>query len=324
MLTILKPGLMTTIQDLGRFGYQRYGVITSGSMDPVAHRLANLLVGNDENLPTLEMTMIGPHVRFEQNAVIALCGGDLSPRIDGEAVKLWTPIRIKKGEVLSAQSAKTGCRMYLAIQGGIKIPEVMGSTSTYLRAGFGGYKGRMLRSGDQIEFLYHDNSENNDFYDYKQKEWMVSTDFYHKALSNYRIRVMKGRQYELFNQRSQNAFFQEEFIVSNQSDRMGFRLTGPTLELEEAKETISEAVTYGSIQVPANGSPIILLADRQTIGGYPKIAQIASVDYSVIAQRKPGESITFEEISHKDAQRLLLEQEEKIQIAKQGIQLKFQ
>ncbi|WP_050614926.1 5-oxoprolinase subunit C family protein [Bacillus testis] len=318
MLTILKPGLMTTIQDLGRYGYQKYGIIVSGAMDPLAHRIANLLVQNEENASTIEITLVGPRIRFEKETIIALSGGDLSPSINAEPVKIWAPLHIKSGDILDFGKAKTGCRMYLAIQGGLNTPAVLDSTSTYLRAGIGGFHGRKLKSGDQINYPYINNSEyKNNFAD----DWSVSSDL--KAQSTNRIRVMKGRQYDLFQKESQHAFFTDSFNISNQSDRMGYRLNGSILSLKENKELISEGVSYGSIQVPSDGNPIILLADRQTIGGYPKIAQIASVDFSVIAQKRPGEKVYFEEISHEEAQRLYWDQEEMLHYARKGIQSKY-
>ncbi len=318
MLTILKAGLMTTIQDLGRYGYQKYGIIVSGAMDPLAHRIANLLVGNEESAPAIEITLSGPRIRFDKEAVIALSGGDLSPSVNGVSVKSYTPIWIKAGDVLDFGEAISGCRTYLAIQGGIDVPTVLDSTSTYLRAGIGGFYGRMLKAGDRIGFLHNDISEYTINF---TGGWSISQEL--KVKPTDRIRVTKGRQYDLFRKESRNAFFKEPFKISNQSDRMGYRLNGPKLLLKENKELISEAVSHGSIQVPSDGNPIILLADRQTIGGYPKIAQIASVDLSVAAQKRPGEEVFFEELSNEEAESLYLEQEEILRFTKQGIQLKY-
>jgi len=323
MITILKPGLMTTLQDLGRNGHQRYGVITSGVMDSTAHRLANLLVGNDENEPTIEITLYGPVIRFEKDTLIALCGGDLSANINGSFVKMWRPLYVRKGEVLEFGEVKAGCRTYLAVHGGYAIKEVLGSKSTYLRAKFGGVEGRILQTGDQIGINKSEKSELN-IGCVCNSTWNISTYFFQRNVEKKVIRVMRGRQYDSFKEESIRHFFSQPFIVSRHSDRMGYRLNGPVLELKRKKEMISEAVSYGTIQVPADGNPIILLADRQTIGGYPKIAQMATVDFSIIAQTRPGETVYFQEISHEEAQRLMIIQEEEIHYIKQGIGLKYQ
>ena len=314
---------MTTLQDLGRYGHQKYGVITSGVMDPIAHRMANLLVGNNENEPTIEITLCGPVIRFEKDTIIALCGGDLSANINGSFVKMWRPLYVRKGEVLEFGEVKAGCRTYLAVHGGYAIKEVLGSKSTYLRAKFGGFEGRLLQAEDQIEINKSEKSEY--IIDCIQNSaWNISTNFFQRTVKNKIIRVIRGRQYDSFKEESIRHFFNQPFIVSHHSDRMGYRLNGPILELKRKKEMISEAVSYGSIQVPADGNPIILLADRQTIGGYPKIGQMATVDFSIIAQTRPGETIYFQEISHEEAQRLMIIQEEEIHYIKQGIGLKYQ
>ncbi len=151
MIEVQKPGLLTNVQDLGRIGYQKYGVIASGVMDLLAHRIANLLVGNSEIEATLELTLLGPELEFQHDHLIAICGGDLTAKINGQPIKTWRPIIVKKGSVLSFKGTKTGCRAYLAIAGGLKVDEVMGSQSTYLRAGIGGFNGRALQKGDQLE-----------------------------------------------------------------------------------------------------------------------------------------------------------------------------
>lgn len=329
MITIRKPGLLSSIQDLGRYGYQKYGVITSGAMDPIAHRIANLLVGNPENTPTIEMTWIGPVIQFDQDSLIAICGGDLSPTIQNTPIPLWKTIFIKKGTVIHFGTARSGCRAYLAVAGGYSIPQVMNSTSTYLRANIGGFHGRALIAGDHLSFntpselsikmmkqlkLHLGNQP------YVVMKWSAASDLNYNNLT---IRVIKGRHYFLFSKDSQEQFFSKPFVITAQSDRMGYRLKGPILTLSKAKEMLSEAVAYGTIQVPADGNPIILLADRQTTGGYPKIGQIASVDFSLIAQAKPGDQVYFTEISLEEAQRLYLKREWNIKLLKLGIAATF-
>ena len=329
MITIHKPGLLSSIQDLGRYGFQKYGVIVSGAMDSFAHRIANLLVGNLENTPTLEMTWIGPVIQFDQDSLISVCGGNLSPTIQNIPVPLWRAVFIKKGTVIHFGTARTGCRAYLAVAGGFSIPKVMNSASTYLRAHIGGFHGRALITGDQLVFgspsklsvkmmkeLRHHLGNRT----YAEMNWSSASD------QNYNqpiIRVIKGRHYSLFSKDSQEQFFSEPYVITAQSDRMGYRLQGPTPTLSESQEMLSEAVAFGTIQVPADGNPIILLADRQTTGGYPKIGQIASVDFSLIAQAKPGDQVYFTAISHEEAQRLYLEREFNIKLLKLGIAAKF-
>lgn len=321
MLKILKGGLQTSVQDLGRIGFQKYGVIASGVMDPFAHRLANLLVGNDERFATLEISLVGPKIQFTEDTLIALCGGDLSPKMDGTAIKMWRMLVVKKDSTLTFGEPRVGARCYLAVAGGIKVEELMGSRSTYLRAGIGGFQGRSLAKGDEIHSdemtplqvkALNRNSES-------EFDWLVPPVRYFEEPI---IRMIKGKQFELFNDSSKEQVFTEAFTVSGNSDRMGYRLEGPNLSLENPTELISEAVAFGSVQVPIDGNPIILMADRQTTGGYPKIGQVASVDLPLIAQLKQGQSLRFKEISLADAQQRLIEQEQHIREIKASIQLK--
>ena len=318
MITVIKPGLLTTIQDLGRYGYQRFGVLVNGAMDTYSHRIANLLVGNTESKPTMEVTLIGPHLRFEADTMIAIGGADLTPAIDGTPIQLWRPYTIKHGQELTFGEAKSGCRAYVAIAGGWFVPPVMNSASTYLRCKLGGFRGRPLQKGDQLKY----NSPASLFTSKLDTNWTLSSELLPRFHDNVVIQVMKGCQFKMFSKDSQRHLFENAFEVTPHSDRMGYRLKGPQLELVQTSEMLSEAVSYGTIQVPPDGNPIILLADRQTTGGYPKIAQIASVDFSKIAQVKPSDEIRFKEISHGEAQQQFLEMERKIHYVKQGIMLK--
>ncbi|TWT04437.1 biotin-dependent carboxyltransferase family protein [Planococcus sp. CPCC 101016] len=323
MLKILKSGLQTTVQDLGRTGFQKYGVIASGVMDPFAHRLANLLVGNKEQAATIEITLVGPVIKFTEDAIIALCGGDLSPRIDDKAVGMWRMLVVGKGSTLTFGEPRMGARCYLSIAGGVDIPEVMGSRSTYLRAGIGGFQGRALEKGDEVpagqinkqQKKIMQKSTENEF------DWLLPPARYFEEPV---IRMMPGRQFDLFDDNSRQRIFNEPFTVSPNSDRMGYRLEGTGLFLKTPKELISEAVSFGSVQVPADGNPIVLLADRQTTGGYPKIGQVASVDLPLISQLKQGQQLRFKEISLEDAQQRLIEQEQAIRQMKAAIQLKWE
>ncbi|MFG6497071.1 biotin-dependent carboxyltransferase family protein [Fictibacillus sp. UD] len=332
MIKITKPGLLTSVQDLGRYGYQKYGVITSGVMDTTAHRIANLLVGNDEKEATLELTLLGPDMEFSEDTLISICGGNLSPSINGKSVKLWRSVLVKAGSKLKFGGCKTGCRAYLAVAGGFDVPEVMNSKSTYIRAGIGGHNGKALQNDDELPVGKHSElsrqisgvlAEEVKENLFAEMQWTISSDFIVSSVSKPNVRVMKGRQYDWFSTDSQMKLFTEHFEVTSQSDRMGYRLKGPELSLQNEQEMLSEAVSFGTIQVPSEGNPIVLLADRQTTGGYPKIGQIATVDLSIMAQLKPGDKVQFVEVSHEVAQQLYLDREKKLHQLKQGIALKI-
>ena len=332
MLQINKDGLQTTVQDLGRSGFQKYGVIVSGVMDPFAHRLANVLVGNSESDPTIEITLMGPQLTFLEDGLFALTGGDLSPLLNGDPIKMWRPIFAKKGCKLTFGKPLSGCRTYLAVAGGISVSEVMASKSTYLRAGIGGFNGRTLKKGDVVKI--GESSHNiKPFIDnlareatdssFIQLDWTLMTQAIPKYQDESIVRVTEGRQAKLFDEKSKNAFYNDAFQVSSDSDRMGYRLKGQQLALKDAKELVSEGVAFGSIQVPPDGQPIILMADRQTTGGYPKIGQVTSVDLPKVSQLKPGESIRFEKISLEESQQLLLDERRLIAQLTKSISLKF-
>lgn len=331
-ITILRPGLLTSVQDLGRFGYQKYGVITSGGMDTFALRLANLLVGNPEGEAVLEITLLGPKLLVQQDMLLAITGADLSARIGGEALPLWRPIHVKKGSIISFGACRSGCRAYLAVAGGFALPAVMASKSTYLRAGIGGYQGRALAADDELVIgevpeksraLLARLAEKAGGAIFAAAEWGISHEslrFYDERLA---VRVMRGRHFNLFAPKSRQAFFEQTFTITPQSDRMGYRLSGSDLQLAQPEEFLSEAVAHGTIQVPPDGNPIILMADRQTTGGYARIAQVATVDLPVVAQCKPKERIRFREVSLAEAEELYLAREQTIQEIKMGIELKL-
>jgi len=313
-IQVVKPGALSTLQDLGRFGYQRYGVIVDGAMDEWAHRVANLLVGNRETEATLEITLIGPSLAFDESAVIAICGADLSPRIGDRDVPMDRPIRLRAGAVLEFGRRRAGCRAYLAVQGGYAVMPVMGSKSTYLRGGFGGFEGRALRKGDTIAIgAATDDSLARAIRDDDALFVASATPSIARTRSTgaeiQSVRVVRGPQWPLFADAAQHAFTAAEFVLTPSSDRMGYRLEGAKLATREPIEMISEGVSFGTIQVPSDGNPIILMADCQTTGGYPKIAQAASVDLPLLAQMMPGERMRFELIPVDVAQQLYLERE---------------
>jgi antagonist of KipI len=329
---VIRPGLLTSVQDAGRYGFQKHGVIVSGAMDPFAQRIANLLVGNEGTVATLEMTLKGPTLEFQEDALISLCGGNLSPTVGGVSVPLWKPIYMKKGSVLDFGHCRSGTRAYLAIAGGWSVPTVMDSRSTYLRAGIGGYLGRGLQAGDELAdgeptrlgvLIANRLSNQSDVTAFAAADWGVTHELIPSYSGEPTIRAMRGNQFDWFTAESRHSFFTEPYRVTPQSDRMGYRLDGPLLELTEQTELISEAVAFGTVQVPSEGKPIVLLADRQTTGGYPKIAQIATVDLPLMAQTKPGDFIRFTEISREEAEWLLLVRESEIRQLKTGIMLKY-
>lgn len=325
-IEIVQQGFLATIQDLGRYGSQKYGVIVGGAMDTLAVRIANMLVGNEETEATIEVTMYGTELKFNQSQLVAITGGDLEPLINGKDVPMWRPIYIEKGQVLTFKSPRRGFRAYIAFAGGIDVPEVMGSRSTYIRGKIGGYMGRELQKGDLLTSKKV-SSRNEDFIKQMKQlnsfcSWSVHySTFYtfHKAQT---IRILKGAEYDRFDEASQQALLNNSYMVTVHADRMGYQLEGVKLALSETFELLSEGVTYGTIQVPSNGQPIILMADRQTTGGYPKIGQVVSVDLPRLAQLQPGSEINFEVVTICEAENLLMQQETDLHELKMGIQFK--
>ncbi|SAK90725.1 urea amidolyase-like protein [Caballeronia hypogeia] len=303
-IEVVKPGALTTLQDLGRRGFQKLGVPVNGVMDERSHRLANALVGNVQSQGTLEVTLMGPTLRFTVDAVIAVTGADLDAKLNGEPLPRDRATAVSAGSELAFGKRRSGVRAYIAVRGGFNVDPVMGSASLFARGGYGGFAGRALAKGDVIRL--------ND----ASKARTANIDGNLAALdrdvladAEAPIRVIAGREWERFDAASQSAFQHEPFRMTPQSDRMGFRLEGPKLALTQACQMESEALGFGAIQVPADGNPIVLMADRQTTGGYPKIAQVCAVDLPRLAQKMPGESIRFSVIGIDEAQRLLLAQQ---------------
>ncbi|MGC4378510.1 biotin-dependent carboxyltransferase family protein [Fictibacillus sp. Mic-4] len=323
-IEILQSGLSTTIQDSGRTGYQKHGVVVGGAMDPFALRMGNLLVGNEEGAAVIEATLIGPKLLFHEDHLIAISGGDLSPKINGKPVLSWRPVWVKAGSVLAFGHAKKGCRAYVAIAGGIDVPIVMGSRSTYVRAKLGGLEGRALKTGDRLPI----GKTSVDCFSLDKKgdapfstaNWSIGENAI-PSYDNRSVRTIGGPEFKDFTEESRTRFFEDEFQIAPQSDRMGYRLSGPDLQLKKPKEQVSEAVSAGTIQVPPGGSPIILLADRQTTGGYPKIGYVATIDLPILAQKKPGDTLRFQNTTVKEAHYALLLRERAINQLKCSIEL---
>lgn len=324
---VLHPGLLTTIQDIGRYGSQKFGIIVSGAMDSYSLRLANLLVGNDQGEGALEITWFGTSLKFKQDQLIAITGGDLTASLNGDKAPLWRPILARKGSILTFKSGSKGARAYIAFAGGIAVPERMGSKSTYLHAGIGGFRGRALQKEDAFECGKMNEISQSLFFKLKNMpkhfNWSINYSKLIYLQQRQTIRVLKGTEFERFDAKSKQLFFKESYRLTTQSDRMGSQLEGATLSLAEDFELLSEGVTYGTIQVPTNGQPTILMADRQTTGGYPKIGQVISADLPSLAQLQPNAIIHFKEASLDEAESEFLKNEQMINDIKMGIHFKL-
>ena len=299
-ITVLNPGLMTTVQDQGRIGYQQFGVSVSGVMDPRSAALANILVGNDEKEAVLECTMMGPHLQFNQANCIAITGGDLMPTLDGKPIPNYTAVKVEAGQVLKFTMPKSGCRAFIAFAGGLDIPEVMGSRSTYMKAKIGGVEGRKLAKDDVIGFRAPKAELKNMNFRSMASEFV--------ARKEYTVRVVLGPQDDYFTDAGIQTFLSEVYSVTAEFDRMGCRLEGAVIQHKEGGDIISDGIAFGAIQVPSSGQPIIMLGDRQTTGGYTKIANVISADFRILAQLKQGDKVRFEKVSVKAAQDALLTQ----------------
>lgn len=319
-LSVETPGLLSTIQDLGRSGYQHLGVGPGGALDEVSHRIANRIVGNPASSSTLEMTLSGPTLRFDDDTLIALCGGDLSATIGDQPLPTWRPVFIRAGVCLRFGKAVQGARAYLAVGGGFQIPPVMGSVSTHLAGHFGGFQGRPLRKGDRLDLgpgpegLYP--SLRRRFQGgtapFLGSDWFSSAarelDFTRPAT----LGLIPGPQWAMMTTTSREALLASTFRVGSQSSRMALHVEGATLALDTELEMISSGVATGTLQLPPDGRPLLLLADRQTTGGYPRLGELASVDLPVAAQLRPGEALRFERTDVESAQRLLLQRKARL------------
>ena len=310
VIEVLEPGLLTTIQDIGRFGYLRHGVPVSGAMDPVALRLANLLVGNAEGEGCLEVTLSGPRLRFRSSAVIAVTGADLSPRINGSPIATWGSAAVQHGDELSFGGQESGTRAYIAVAGGLDVPVVMGSKSTFMKAGIGGFEGRALKTGDMLVARLPYAST-------VTPEKRIPRSLVPDYDTSLPVRVILGPQNERFTEAGLGVFLGEAFTVSAQSDRMGYRLQGPKVEHVSGPDIISDGIPFGGVQVSGDGQPIVLMADRGTSGGYTKPATVISSDIGKVAQRMPGDEIRFQSVTLEEAHRALAEQESGIRNVKE-------
>ncbi len=308
-LTVLRPGLLTTVQDLGRWGSQALGVPVSGAMDSFSHRLANALVGNAAAAATLEVTLLGPELRAERPLIAAVAGAEFTLTVDGRPVPHQAPFAIASGAVLRFGARHRGSRAYLAVAGGVDTPLVLGSRSTHLVSAMGGLDGRALISGDVLPVAAGEPAGLP-----REGRPLVRT----ATPSRPRLRVLLGPQDAWFSRPAIETLLREEFRVSTRSNRMGFRLDGPSLAALRQDEPLSEPVPFGALQVPAGGAPILLMADRQTAGGYPKIATVITADLPLAGQLGPGDVLTFTACTRAEARAALIARERELLRAMPG------
>ena len=298
-IRIVNGGFMTTIQDLGRYGYQETGMSVSCVMDTRSACLANLLAGNDVDEAVIEVTMMGPTIRFLTDNIIAVTGGDLGAKLDGLAMPSYRAVHVNAGQTLSFAGMVSGSRAYIAFAGGLDIPVVMGSRSTNLKSRIGGFQGRKLGAGDEIGFR-------------APAEWLPNMAERRLAPDDFSarectLRVVMGPQDDCFTEKGIDTFLNSTYKISNEYDRMGCRMEGEIIEHKAGGDIITDGISFGAVQVPSHGNPIVMMADHQTTGGYTKIANVISVDLPKLAQCMPGARIHFEKVSIEEAQRLYCE-----------------
>ena len=292
------PGVLTTIQDEGRYGYEQFGMSPAGPMDLRAFRTANILVGNPWGESALEATVLGPVLCFDQDNVIALTGADMGPALNGWPCPMYQAVAVKAGDLLTLGAAKTGCRTYIAFAGGLDVPQVMGSRATALQNKVGGFQGRKLAKGDRIGFRAPNPA----------LALPRTAPAPAPAGREVTIRVILGPQEDSFTEDGLNTFLSQPYTVSKDFDRMGCRLEGAQIAHKTDGNIISDGMVTGAIQVPTSGLPIIMLAERQTVGGYTKIAAVISADLPLVGQRKAGDMIRFQAVGVEDAHRLWREE----------------
>lgn len=290
---VLSAGLLTTVQDLGRWGYQGKGMPVAGAMDPQALKIGNILVGNDPDEAAFEITLMGPTLAVvEGEGLIAVTGAEINFTINDIKAPLWQSVKVQAGDTIALSAPKGhGCRAYLCVSGSLDVPIVMGSKSTYLRAGVGGFNGRALKAGDRISTG-----------PLKPLTWLSVGLACPERLRPKRelelpLRVVLGPQDDAFTEKGLKTFLESEYTITNEADRMGYRLEGPVIEHKAGADIISDAIPLGAVQIPGHGKPICMLADRQTTGGYTKIAVLSTPDIAVLAQRIPGQTVRFKAIS---------------------------
>jgi antagonist of KipI len=315
-ILFLTNSILTTVQDLGRAGYRDAGINPSGVMDRTAARLINILLANDEHEAVLEIHFPGPKILFEDNASIALGGADFAARLDGQSIQNWATVAVRKGQVLSFSEKVNANRLYLAVKGGFRIKTWLGSRSTNLKAQRGGFEGRPLRKNDRLRFNLKQNRVG------AAQELKISPYFVPKYSAFPEIRLIPGREFDFLTPLSSEELSRQSFQITGNSDRMGFRLRGEPLYLLEDREMLSSAVTFGTLQLLPSGQIIILMADHQTTGGYPRIGNVVSVDLSLVAQLGVNNRIRFETISLAEAEDLALNFERDLRFLSCGVKFR--
>lgn len=311
---VLKPGLFTTVQDVGRYGSLKYGVPISGAMDTFSHVVANLLIANNPDDTCLEMTLIGPELQASKRTQVAITGGAISPKVNGQKVPMWQTLEVQEDDVISFGKMESGCRAYVSIRGGIKTPLVLGSRSTYVRGGFGGIDGRQLKTGDMIECF--DKSLIG-------VECSMPEELVPQYTGKFTVNVILGPQVHMFTEKGVSTFLSNPYKVSLEADRMGYRLEGSKIEHRAKADIVSDALLPGAVQVPKNGKPIVIMRDAQTTGGYPKIAVTTTPDVSLLGQAKPNNVIEFSKITISQAHKKLLKYHKLLNNLSQALQKRF-
>jgi len=317
-VVVRSAGFVTSVQDLGRTGYRQFGVSPGGALDTYALRVANALVGNKENAAGLEATLGTLRLRFDNRRLVAWCGGAFSVRIGDLELPPGHAGRVAEDVELAVTAPDAGGRAWLAISGGIDVPPVLGSRSTDLRGSFGGFEGRALRDGDSLPLFMEPGLQTTAPW---ASEWSAPAPWTTIPKENAILRIIRGADWDRFTSGAQRSLVTSAFTVTPDSDRMGVRLQGMELQRIEPGDLLSEAVAPGTLQVPPNGQPILLLGDCQTIGGYPKIAHVITVDLSIAAQLRPGDRVRFQEVSLAQAQQFLCEREEDFARFRIGLEL---
>ncbi|MGI6574278.1 MAG: biotin-dependent carboxyltransferase family protein [bacterium] len=303
---VLAPGIFTTVQDRGRYGYRAYGIPVAGAMDQYAFRVANLLVGNSQDAAALEITLPGLQLKVLAQTVVAITGANLGGVLNGKELPCWQAVSVKAGDEIRFTKLHSGCRSYLAVAGGIDVPLVLGSRSTYVRGRLGGLNGRRIQAGD---CLFAPEPTQKNWARVDRQVPLAYIPSYERSIT---LRVLMGPQADYFASAGQETFLTGEYVVSQDTDRMGARLIGTKIEHADKADIVSDGVPHGAIQVPGNGQPIIMLADSQTVGGYPKIATVVSADWYKLGQVIPGDKISFTTISYQAAIELLQAQEQQL------------
>ncbi len=309
-LFVQKSGILTTVQDLGRNGFRRFGINQNGAMDKTAARLINVLLGNFENEAVLEMHFPAPILEFRENAIIAIGGADFGAKMDGNLIENWRPIFVKKSQILEFSQKNFGNRAYLSIKDGFEINDWLNSKSTNLQAKIGGFEGRNLLKSDEIFF------RENSYFQKAEFDYFITTKIIPKYNLTPKIRIIAGAEFEFLTGLSEEILLKEEFSISNNSNRMGFRLSGKSLYLLDKIELVSSAVNFGTIQLLPDGQMIILMADHQTTGGYPRIAHVISADLPILAQLGANDEVKFELISPEEAENCIIQFETDLNLLK--------